>query len=127
MLEYDSMHSAIEYAHKNLAVYSVNEWVNIIESARRKKPYSVELMMMFKDFHDDLKKLATKIICNRNKSTNEQLNLFNIRWPRFQKALPDRILFKADFDAEFDMLMNDEFGCLLVWGVIFSKCYIVWQ
>ena len=38
MMECDSIHSAIEYAYKNLHVYSVNEWVNLLKSARRKNP-----------------------------------------------------------------------------------------
>lgn len=37
----DSMHSAIEAAAKNLSMYSVNDWVTTIRTARRKKPYTV--------------------------------------------------------------------------------------
>jgi len=44
MMECDSMHSAIEYAQKNLSVFSLHEWINVLKTARRHNPYKVELL-----------------------------------------------------------------------------------
>ena len=41
MMECDSMHSAIEFSQRHLSVYSVHEWVNIIQLARKQNPYKV--------------------------------------------------------------------------------------
>jgi len=49
MMECDSMHSAIEYAQKNLTICSLHEWYNVLRSARRHRPYCVE-MMNYTDF-----------------------------------------------------------------------------
>jgi len=51
MIECDSMHSAIEFSQRHLAVYSMNEWVNILKSAIKQNPYNVKVMS-FADFKD---------------------------------------------------------------------------
>jgi len=56
MMKCDSMHSAIESAHKHVAVYSMHEWVNVLKSARRHNPYSVKVIH-YSEFYD-LKHLA---------------------------------------------------------------------
>jgi len=106
MMECDSMHSAIEHAQRLLAVYSVHEWVNIIKSARRHNPYSVEVLD-YKRFYN-LKVLASKILANRRKLTTGALvNWLQVRWIRVENSTPDRVLFKTDFDQlEFDVLMQ---------------------
>ena len=35
------MHSAIELAKRNVAVYTMIDWLNIFRSARRRNPYTV--------------------------------------------------------------------------------------
>jgi len=45
----DSMHSAIETAAKNVSIYSLSGWVNILKTARRKNPYEVT-RLKFSDF-----------------------------------------------------------------------------
>lgn len=45
----DSMHSAIESAAKNVSIYSLNDWSNVLKAARRKDPYTV-IRMKFSDF-----------------------------------------------------------------------------
>ena len=40
-MEVDSMHSAIELAKRNVAVYTMIDWLNIFRSARRRNPYTV--------------------------------------------------------------------------------------
>jgi len=51
MIECDSMHSAIEFSQRHLAVYSMNEWVNILKSAIKQNPYNIKVMS-FADFKD---------------------------------------------------------------------------
>ena len=105
MMECDSMHSSIEYARKHLSLYTVNDWVNVIKSARRHNPYEVEVMK-FADF-SDLKYLAVTLLCNRRKaSTGELVNWMAIRWIRVEKAKPNVVFFKTDFD-------QTEFGALV--------------
>jgi len=70
MMECDSMHSSIEYAHKHLALYTVNDWVNVIISVHRHNPNEVEVMKF-----SDLKNLAATLLCNyRKASTGELVN-----------------------------------------------------
>lgn len=38
------MHASIEYAQKNLSIFSLHEWINVLKSARRHNPYKVELL-----------------------------------------------------------------------------------
>lgn len=96
-MECDSMHSSIEYAQKHLALYTVNDWVNVIKSARRHNPYEVEVMK-FSDF-SNLKVLAATLLCNcRKASTGAFVNWMDIRWIRVEKANPNNVFFKTDFD-----------------------------
>lgn len=103
MMECDSMHSAIETAQKNLAIYSLHEWFNVLKSARRNNPYSVELLE-HTDFFD-LKALAKNVMSNRRKLEKGHINWLQVRSIRFEKANPDRIFFKTDFDqTEYDVV-----------------------
>lgn len=86
-MEVDSMHSCIESAKKFVPVYCMQDWLSILRIARskgkygrikkkqvNKSPYSVK-EMKFDDFFD-LKNLANKIVCNRNRDTSGQI----VRW-----------------------------------------------
>lgn len=107
MMECDSMHSAIEFSQRHLSVYSVHEWVNIIQLARTKNPYTVRVMS-FDDFKD-LKALASKMITNRRKFSSGTCNWLQIRWLRVEKKSPNQVLFKTDFDQEsFDVLSQSK-------------------
>jgi len=108
MMECDSMHSSIEYACKHLSSYTVNDCVNVIKSARRHKPYQVEVLK-YTDF-SDLKGLAATLLCNRRKSsTGDLVKWMDIRWIRVEKAKPNVILYKTDFDqTEFGMLVQKQ-------------------
>ena len=98
MMECDSMHSAIEFSQRHLSVYSVHEWVNIIQLARKQNPYKVRVMS-FDDFKD-LKALASKMITNRRTFSAGTCNWMQIRWLRVEKQSPNQVLFKTDFDQE---------------------------
>lgn len=105
MMECDSMHSAIEFAQRHLAIYSMHEWVNVLQSARKQNPYKVKLMS-FGDFKD-LKTLASKMVTNRNKSTTGNvINWLQVRWIRLEKKSPNQIQVKTDFDQESFHVMS---------------------
>ena len=55
-MEVDSMHSAIESAKRNVAVYTMIDWLNIFRSARRRNPCTVQ-QLSYADI-DDLKQLS---------------------------------------------------------------------
>jgi len=74
MMECDSMHSAIEYAQKNLSIFSLHEWINVLKTARRHNPYKVELPDHTEFF--DLKALAKQLVTYRNKSGHG-----SVKWP----------------------------------------------
>ena len=40
-MECDSMHSAIEYAKKNINVFAPSQWDTVVIMAQRKRPYTV--------------------------------------------------------------------------------------
>ena len=65
-MECDSMHSAIEFAHKNSSVFCVSAWKTIFEVARRKNPYAVH-QLGYSDFVD-CKALRDQMIKNRSKN-----------------------------------------------------------
>ena len=103
-MECDSMHAAIEYAHKNVSIYSIHDWHNVMKSARRSKPYNVQ--QLFHDDFYDLKKLSEDILTNRTVNVDgETINWLNIRWIRYEKKSPTQLLYKTDFDQpEFSVL-----------------------
>ena len=103
-MECDSMHAAIEYAHKNVSIYSIHDWHNVMKSARRSKPYNVQ-QLFHNDFYD-LKKLSEDILTNRTVNVDgETINWLNIRWIRYEKKSPTQLLYKTDFDQpEFSVL-----------------------
>jgi len=68
MMDCDSMHSATAYAQKQLSLFSLHEWINMLKSARRLNPYMVELLE-HTDFFD-LKAVLTQLVTNGNKGVN---------------------------------------------------------
>ena len=104
-MECDSMHSAIEYAHKYQTTYLMHDWINIMRGARRRHPYNVE-QLTYSDFYD-LKALATSVLPNRSRNSNgDSVNWMAIRSLRFEKAFPDRIAYKTDFGQSEYMIME---------------------
>ena len=96
MMECDSMHSAIEFSQRHLSIYSMHEWVNILQLARKQNQYKVRVMS-FDDF-TDLKALASKMITNRRTLSGVTCNWLQIRWLRVEKQSLNQLLFKTDCD-----------------------------
>ena len=102
-MECDSMHASIEFAKKNVEIFSLHEWVNVMKCARRKHPYTV-IPLTHSDFYD-LKTLSSTLIKNRNKTADgENINWLFIRWIRIQSTTPYQLLVKTSFDEEFKMI-----------------------
>ena len=86
-IECDSMHAAIEQAKKNVTVYTVGEWCDVVRLARRHKSYVIQ-QLNFCSFYD-LEKLKNKVIVNRNKDdTGETVNWMKIHSLRYLKDQP---------------------------------------
>jgi hypothetical protein len=68
-MECDSMHAAIEHAYKHLSLYSIHEWVNVMKSARRNRPYNVK-ELQYNDFYD-LKELTKSVLTNTKQNGDE--------------------------------------------------------
>jgi len=73
-MQCDSMHAAIEHEKRYRSVNSVEEWKEIMQSARRNNPYKVK-QFKYNDFHN-LKQLAADSITNRRLSSNGE----NVQW-----------------------------------------------
>lgn len=109
-MEVDSMHSAIETAKKYVAVYTMNDWINIFKTARsnrgRKKnavPYEVQELRYFDMI--DLKSLAKNIIQNKSvNETGDKVNWLKIKCLRYEKMNPNIILYKYNYSENFQKI-----------------------
>lgn len=105
-MEADSMHSAIEYAQKNVSVMCMRDWLTIFSMARsdrktskaRKPAKGGYLTKEFKfDEFFDLKDLSASLIENRTTdSTGKTVKWLQIKRLRYEKAQPGVILFSYD-------------------------------
>lgn len=93
-LQVDSMHSAIECAKKNVSVYTINDWINIMLMARsnrgrnKKSIKYIVKKFLYSDFVD-LKSLSENIIQNRTKDDkNEQVKWLKLKVLRYEKNSP---------------------------------------
>ena len=95
-MECDSVHSAIEYSQKNLPVFSVNEWNNIIRSARPgRHPYRVHQLQWY-DFVD-AKQLAAETISNRKTDIfGNTVNWLKLKRLVFRQESPNSMFYSYD-------------------------------
>lgn len=110
-MEVDSMHSAIETAKKNVAIYTMNDLLNIFRLARSRRvrnrkssPYQVK-ELRFPDFLD-LKLLASVFLKNRIKDdSGDKVSWLKIKVMRYEKNQPGCVLFKYNYtDPDFRIL-----------------------
>lgn len=104
-MEVDSMHSSIEYAKKNVPVYTMHDWLNICRLARSQRnnkncsAYAVH-ELLHTDFVD-LKSLAAISIKNRNIDTQgNRVSWLKIKVMRFEKNKPGIVQFKYNFSDD---------------------------
>ncbi len=102
-MECDSMHASIEHEKKHKHVYGLNEWLNIMLSARRNRPYNVH-RLTFRDFYD-LKSLARQLVKNRNKNEDGQLvSWLEVRLLKFTKGKKMEIEYKRDYSGGWKVI-----------------------
>lgn len=102
-MEVDSMHSAIESARKNVAIFTMNDLLNVFRLARSKRlrnkksqPYQCK-ELRFTDFLD-LKSLASSFLKNRLKDEDgNKVSWMKIKVMRYEKENPGHILFKYNY------------------------------
>ena len=104
-MECDSMHAAIEHSKKNVSVYTLGEWCNIIRLARRHKPYIIH-QLNFSSFYD-LEKLKNQVMVNRNKnSSGETVNWLKIHSLKFCKDQPLSFLYSYDPIGDYQRVIT---------------------
>lgn len=113
MMECDSMHSAIERAKKNVPVYSIHDWMNIMRQARttrsKKNPYQI-VQLRHGDFLD-LDSLSKSLLCNRTHDTNrEKVKWLKVKTFRYEKANPGQLLYRYGYDGEFAIIHTAGIG-----------------
>lgn len=95
-MEVDSMHAAIEFAKKNVPVFSPHEWQNIFRAARKRKPYDV-VSLAHTDFLD-LKHMSSAIM---RLSSVTKINWLKVKCLKFEKSQPGVIQFRYSHHEEY--------------------------
>ena len=107
-MECDSMHSAIETAKRNIRVFSVDEWMNVMKKARRDHPYEV-IRLRYNHFFD-IKQLNKDIMKQKNVNTDgDKVNWLEIRTLLFMKGR-ENLVFYNDGDVNSPMKKFNIFG-----------------
>lgn len=90
------MHSTIERARKHKKVYTYQEWALLVTMARRNPRTYNDSLLSHIDFY-------CRISCfNVETNTeNETVNWVNIKWLRFEKDQPFKILYELIKETDF--------------------------
>jgi hypothetical protein len=96
-MEVDSVHSTIDFARKNIAIHSPDEWPVIIRMARRRQPYIVREVEQ-KDIFD-LHQLAKDNGMTHLK--NASINWLEVKAIRVTKGITDHIEVKESYEEEY--------------------------
>ncbi|CAG9769714.1 unnamed protein product [Ceutorhynchus assimilis] len=106
MMECDSMHSAIEKQKRYLAVYTLNDWINIFKMARSKRgkkkndPYIVT-ELKYSDFID-LKAISLTLLKNKTVNTQgEKVKWLQIKCFRIEKDCPRIIKYRYSHKGDY--------------------------
>lgn len=99
--ENDSVHSAVEFAGRNIPVYTTQQWAAVVRGARRKgDAYEVTEMDSTKFL--DFKALAERYIKNFTvDDCGNRVKWIKIRVICVNKLEPNKIYFKYSYDEEF--------------------------
>lgn len=99
--EGDSMHSAIESAARDKDLFTPDEWINVMESARSDNPY--EVIKVTQDLVFDLKDLVSHM--NTKKTVDGTLVPWSkIREVKFSNSDSHKLYFKVNFDDEYSLV-----------------------
>ena len=96
-MESDSIHSAVDYAKKNMKIYLPDQWDTIVSMARKRNPYIV-IPLKYSDFYDlkDLKKETCKNM--KNAQNGSKVNWMKVKWIQFLKSSPGSIFINHTFE-----------------------------
>ena len=95
-MEVDSMHSAVEFAKRNVAVYSPHGWQNIFRAARKRRPYEV-VRLEHTDFID-LKHLSSTIM---RAASASRINWMKVKCLKFEKNQAGVIQFRYSHEGDY--------------------------
>lgn len=96
----DAEFGIIESASCRVAqVYSPDQWVDIIKTAKRKEPYSVVTEMKNADFLSTVA-LENSTTIRKKTTCGYDFNWLNIRWLRFEGNHPLQFQFKETLNAD---------------------------
>lgn len=107
-MEADSMHSSIESAKRNISVYLMHDWINVMKLARSnrnskkimKDPYSVK-ELYFNEFLD-LKDFAKDVFySNIVDSNNEKVQWLKIKRLKYERGNPNTVSFSYNYDSPY--------------------------
>ncbi|KAJ8949696.1 hypothetical protein NQ314_008159 [Rhamnusium bicolor] len=103
--EGDSAHSVIERAAKNIPIYTPDQWITLVRTARRNKPYHVQEITQENVY--DLKDLLQKSTLNWEKDEiNEKVLWQKIRIVESNVEFPNILLFKYEYSEEHYKKIN---------------------
>lgn len=95
-MEVYSIHGSIEFAKKNVAVFSPHEWENFLRSARRKRPYEV-IPLHYSDFLD-LKQMCHSLL---RESAASKISWTSVKCLRFDKEKPGVIEVRYSHKGDY--------------------------
>ena len=97
-MECDSMHSVIEKATKEAAIYVPTKWVTAAKLARKiPEPYHVK-RFSFSDFLNFKEQRQKRFSRNIKDCDGKLVKWKKVRWLRYNKTNPDCIFFKYDLE-----------------------------
>lgn len=106
MMECDSMHSAIEKQKRYLAVYTLNDWINIFKMARSKRgkkkndPYFVK-ELKYNDFIN-FKTISLALLKNKTVNTQgENVKWLQVKCFRIEKNCPRIIKYRYSHQGDY--------------------------
>ena len=91
-------HGAIEFAKRNVQVYSPHEWHNIFRSARRHRPYEVQPLHY--DFFD-LREMSRMMM---RECAVAKIHWMKAKCLKFEKEKPAIIQFRYSHDGDYDSI-----------------------
>lgn len=105
---YAHLHSAIESAKRNVSVYLMNDWLNVMKLARSnrnakkimKEPYVVKELYFNKIL--DLKDFAKDVFYSNIVDTNnEKVQWLKIKRLKYERGNPNTVSYSYDYESPY--------------------------
>ena len=102
-MECDSAHCAVKSALKNKDIYCPTDYFRIAVMAKKQKPFQTELLLTSEVL--DFKEFSKEIVRNRSwDSSGQKVKWTKTKWMKYEKANPNILLFKYDYEENFRKL-----------------------